>query len=115
MFIVICINQIVYIHKISKSIINLYSSKLSDKNIYNFGKLSHKSNLYVVLKFSIPIKFTQINVRIRTEIANHLKFVKYENIILDEKNHSIGLKYLNQTISAGGIVKEYIVDEMKKI
>ncbi|WP_155268535.1 hypothetical protein [Clostridium beijerinckii] len=35
-----------------------------------FMVTSLNETMYVVLKFSIPIKFTQINVRIRSEVVS---------------------------------------------
>jgi len=51
----------------------------------------------------------------KSEITNNLKLVNYEDIILDEKNLSIGLKHANQAIDVGGIAKGYATDEVKKV
>lgn len=51
----------------------------------------------------------------KSEIERNLKLVNYQDIILDEKNHSIGLKHANQAIDVGGIAKGYASDEVKKV
>ncbi|OPJ62468.1 FAD:protein FMN transferase [Clostridium chromiireducens] len=51
----------------------------------------------------------------KSEITNNLKLVNYEDIILDERNHSIGLKHENQAIDVGGIAKGYAADEVRKV
>jgi Membrane-associated lipoprotein involved in thiamine biosynthesis len=51
----------------------------------------------------------------KSEITSNLKLVNYEDIILDEKSHSIGLKHTKQAIDIGGIAKGYAADEVKKV
>lgn len=51
----------------------------------------------------------------KSEITNNLKLVNYEDIILNEKSHSIGLKNAKQAIDVGGIAKGYAADEVKKV
>jgi thiamine biosynthesis lipoprotein len=51
----------------------------------------------------------------KSEIESNLKLVNYEDILFDEKSHSIGLKHANQAIDVGGIAKGYAADEVKKV
>lgn len=51
----------------------------------------------------------------KSEIVKNLKLVNYKDIILSEKDHSIGLKYEKQAIDVGGIAKGYAADEVKKV
>lgn len=51
----------------------------------------------------------------KDEIAKKLKLVNYEDIILNERNNSIGLKHEKQAIDVGGIAKGYAADEVKKV
>ncbi|OOM10381.1 FAD:protein FMN transferase [Clostridium saccharobutylicum] len=51
----------------------------------------------------------------KSEIERNLKLVNYEDIILDEKSYSIGLKHANQAIDVGGIAKGYAADEVNKV
>lgn len=49
------------------------------------------------------------------QIINKLKLVNYRDIILNEKDSSIKLKYEGQKIDFGGIAKGYAADEVKSI
>jgi thiamine biosynthesis lipoprotein len=51
----------------------------------------------------------------KSEIERKLRLVNYEDIILDEKNHSIGLKHTDQAIDIGGIAKGFAADEVKNV
>ncbi|AQR96214.1 FAD:protein FMN transferase [Clostridium saccharoperbutylacetonicum] len=51
----------------------------------------------------------------KREIERTLKLVNYEDIIINEKSHSIGLKHRNQAIDVGGIAKGYAADEVKNV
>ncbi len=51
----------------------------------------------------------------QSEIDDKLKFVNYKDVLLDEKNNSVGLKYKNQEIDLGGIAKGYAADQVKNI
>jgi len=51
----------------------------------------------------------------KNEIANNLKLVNYEDIILSGKDNSIGLRHEKQAIDIGGIAKGYAADEVKRI
>jgi thiamine biosynthesis lipoprotein len=51
----------------------------------------------------------------KSEIAKNLKLVNYEDIILSEKDNSIGLKHEKQAIDIGGIAKGYAADEVKNV
>lgn len=49
------------------------------------------------------------------EIQEALKLVNYQDIILDEKNHSVALNNFGQALDLGGIAKGYAADEVKRI
>lgn len=49
------------------------------------------------------------------EIENTLRFVDYENVILDKENNSVKLKEENMVLDLGGIAKGYAADELAKI
>lgn len=49
------------------------------------------------------------------EIDDKLKLVNYKDVILDEKNNAVGLKYKDQEIDLGGIAKGYAADQVKNI
>lgn len=51
----------------------------------------------------------------KNEIVKNLKLVNYEDIILNEKGNSIGLKHANQAIDVGGIAKGYAADEVNRV
>lgn len=51
----------------------------------------------------------------KSEIAENLKLVNYEDIVMSEKDNSIGLKHAKQAIDIGGIAKGYAADEVKKV
>lgn len=49
------------------------------------------------------------------EIKENLKFINYEDIILDENSSSIMLKNKMESLDVGGIAKGYAADEINKI
>ncbi len=51
----------------------------------------------------------------KSEIERNIKLVNYEDIVMSEKDNSIGLKHANQAIDIGGIAKGYAADEVKKV
>ncbi|MCB2293723.1 FAD:protein FMN transferase [Clostridium algoriphilum] len=51
----------------------------------------------------------------KKEIDEKLKFVNYNDIILDKKNSTVKLKRMNQAIDLGAIAKGYTADEVKKV
>lgn len=51
----------------------------------------------------------------KNEINKNLKLVNYEDIILNEKDNSIGLRHEKQAIDIGGIAKGYAADEVRRI
>jgi len=49
------------------------------------------------------------------EIQETLKLVDYRDILLDDRNISVALKNMGQSIDLGGIAKGYAADEVKRI
>lgn len=51
----------------------------------------------------------------KSQIEETLKFVNYNDVILDESNNSIMLKYKKQALDVGGIAKGFAADEVRDI
>ena len=49
------------------------------------------------------------------QIEETLKLVNYNDVILDESNHSIRLKHKKQALDVGGIAKGFAADEVRDI